>query len=171
MKHILLALPVMLASAPLMAQTPTPAQRPAPAAITIAPASPAMMQQTGMFLKETARAAAQKAMNPAIRAFAMAEVAEQDSVSDAMAKAGHTASVEMTPMQTQMLQSLQAESGVAFDTMFLQSQMMGHAEALRGFMAMQQTSSTPADQVLAILGAGHVREHLAVLQNMMRPNP
>jgi putative membrane protein len=69
-----------------------------------------------------------------------------------------------------MMQSLQqAKAGADFDRMYIQGQIQGHQELLQIQERYLQANSRNREHVnVAKLARGHIKEHLAMLQDIQK---
>jgi putative membrane protein len=153
------------------------------------------MQQTlqlGMVALESSRIAMNKVRSEDLKRFANFEVQEQTTLSEvlhsmmepaATAATGSTGS-QSTPSNTNtnmpmqmdastrdMMQKMQnQQAGAEFDKMYLQAQLEGHRDLLQ--VQEQYLQSNPQNREhtnVAKMARGHIREHIAMLEEMQKP--
>lgn len=147
------------------------------------------MQETmklGTVALETSRIAQQKAQNAELKGFAVFEVQEQEGLAEVLrsmmdpgATAATTAPSGQSPMSgtampmdaqgRDMVEKLNQASGAEFDRMYLQGQIQGHRDLLQA--QERYISSRPQNREhlnVAKLARGHIREHVAVLDNLQQ---
>jgi putative membrane protein len=148
------------------------------------------MQQTlqlGMVALESSRIAMNKVRSEDLKRFANFEVQEQTTLSEvlhsmmepaATAATGSTGS-QSTPSNTNMqmdasardmMQKMQnQQAGSEFDRMYLQAQLQGHRDLLQ--VQEQYLQSNPQNREhtnVAKMARGHIREHIAMLEEMQK---
>jgi putative membrane protein len=151
------------------------------------------MQQTlqlGMVALESSRLAMNKVRSDDLKRFANFEVQEQTTLSEvlhsmmepaATAATGSTgsqsnpSSMNMPPMQMDasardMMQKMQSQqAGVEFDKMYLQAQLQGHRDLLQVQERYLQSNPQNREHTnVAKMARGHIREHLAMLEEMQK---
>ena len=151
------------------------------------------MQQTlqlGLVALESSRIAMNKVRSEDLKRFANFEVQEQTTLSEvlhsmmepaATAATGSTgsqsnpSSMNMPPMQMDasardMIQKMQnQQAGAEFDKMYLQAQLQGHRDLLQ--VQERYLQSTPQNREhtnVAKMARGHIREHIAMLEEMQK---
>jgi putative membrane protein len=150
------------------------------------------MQQTlqlGMVALESSRIAMNKVRSEDLKRFANFEVQEQTTLSEvlhsmmepaATVATGSTGS-QSTPSNTNMPMQMDAsardmmqkmqnqQAGAEFDKMYLQDQLQGHRDLLR--VQEQYLQSNPRNREhtnVAKMARGHIREHIAMLEEMQK---
>lgn len=150
------------------------------------------MQQTlqlGIVALESSRIAMNKVRSEDLKRFANFEVQEQTTLSEvlhsmmeraATAATGSTGS-QSTPSNTSMSMQMDAsirdmmqkmqnqQSGAEFDKMYLQAQLGGHRDLLQ--VQEQYLQSNPQNREhtnVAKMAGGHIREHIALLEEMQK---
>ena len=150
------------------------------------------MQQTlqlGMVALESSRVAMNKVRSEDLKRFANFEVQEQTTLSEvlhsmmepaATAATGSTGS-QSTPSNTNMPMQMDAsardmmqkmqnqQAGAEFDKMYLQAQLQGHRDLLQ--VQEQYLQSNPQNREhtnVAKMARGHIREHIAMLEEMQK---
>jgi len=151
------------------------------------------MQQTlqlGMVALESSRIAMNKVRSEDLKRFANFEVQEQTTLSEvlhsmmepaATAATGSTgsqsnpSSMNMPPMQMDasardMMQKMQnQQAGAEFDTMYLQAQLQGHRDLLQVQERYLQSNPQNREHTnVAKMARGHIREHIAMLEEMQK---
>jgi putative membrane protein len=150
------------------------------------------MQQTmqlGMVALESSRIAMNKARNEDLKRFANFEVQEQTTLSEvlrsmmepaATAATGSTASgqssatampaMQMDANARDMMQKMQnQQAGAEFDKMYLEAQLQDHRDLLQ--VQERYLQSNPQDREhmnVAKMARGHIREHIALLEEMQK---
>jgi putative membrane protein len=137
----------------------------------------------GMVALQTSEIALQKAQNPNVKQFAQFERDEQTTLAEvlrswqepaATASTGASpASATSTPAipadKANMMQALQqARPGAEFDRMYIQGQIQGHQELLQIQERYLQGSRNREHGNVAKLARGHIKEHLAMLQDLQK---
>ena len=151
------------------------------------------MQQTlqlGMVALESSRIAMNKVRSEDLKRFANFEVQEQTTLSEvlhsmmepaATAATGSTgsqsnpSSMNMPPMQMDasardMMQKMQnQQAGAEFDKMYLQAQLQGHRDLLQVQERYLQSNPQNREHTnVAKMARGHIREHIAMLEEMQK---
>jgi putative membrane protein len=151
------------------------------------------MQQTlqlGLVALESSRIAMNKVRSEDLKRFANFEVQEQTTLSEvlhsmmepaATAATGSTgsqsnpSSMNMPPMQMDasardMMQKMQnQQAGVEFDKMYLQAQLQGHRDLLQVQERYLQSNPQNREHTnVAKMARGHIREHIAMLEEMQK---
>lgn len=145
------------------------------------------MQQTmqlGMVAMETSRIAMNKARNEDLKRFANFEVQEQTTLAEvlrsmmdpsATAATGQSGasmqgSMQMDAGARDMMQKLESQqSGAEFDRTYLQAQLQGHRDLLQVQERYLQTNSQNREHMnVAKMARGHIREHIAMLEEMQK---
>jgi putative membrane protein len=159
-RYLLLATPLALAvSAPAMAQVMTPREY-----VAAAGASDLFERQSSAVVLETTT-------DPKVREFAMMmQTAHSQSTADvkAAAKASKLkpAAPMLTPLQTEMIAQLKAETGTARDAAYLAQQKAAHGKALSVQQAYAQAGTAPALKAAAGKIVPVVRHHIGMLMQM-----
>jgi putative membrane protein len=151
------------------------------------------MQQTlqlGLVALESSRIAMNKVRSEDLKRFANFEVQEQTTLSEvlhsmmepaATAATGSTgsqsnpSSMNMPPMQMDasardMMQKMQnQQAGVEFDKIYLQAQLQGHRDLLQVQERYLQSNPQNREHTnVAKMARGHIREHIAMLEEMQK---
>jgi putative membrane protein len=151
------------------------------------------MQQTlqlGMVALESSRIAMNKVRSEDLKRFANFEVQEQTTLSEvlhsmmepaATAATGSTgsqsnpSSMNTPPMQMDasardMMQKMQnQQAGAEFDKMYLQAQLQGHRDLLQVQERYLQSNPQSREHTnVAKMARGHIREHIAMLEEMQK---
>jgi putative membrane protein len=149
------------------------------------------MQQTmqmGMVAMETSRIAMTKARNEDLKRFAGFEVQEQTILSEvlrsmmepaATSSAGSSGGQSAAPMPgsmpmdagaRDMMQKMQSQQpGAEFDRAYLEAQLQGHRDLLQVQERYLQSNSRNREHMnVAKLAREHIREHIAMLENMQK---
>jgi putative membrane protein len=152
------------------------------------------LQQTlasGTVSLQTSEIALQKAQNPKVKQFAQFERDEQTTVSEvlrAIQEPGATASggasaaasgsgaraaataPEIPADKAKMMEELQqAKAGAEFDRLYIQGQLQGHQELFQIQERYLQANSRNREHTnVAKLARGHIKEHIAVLQELQK---
>jgi putative membrane protein len=151
------------------------------------------MQQTmqlGMVALESSRVAMNKVRNEDLKRFANFEVQEQTTLSEvlqsmmepaataATGSAGNQpvqSNMNMPPMQMDasardMMQKMQnQQAGAEFDKMYLQAQLQGHRDLLQVQERYLQSNPQNREHMnVAKMARGHIREHIAMLEEMQK---
>lgn len=150
------------------------------------------MQQTmqlGMVAMETSRIAMNKARNDDLKKFANFEVQEQTTLSEVLrsmmepaataATGGATSQQHQAAMQgnmqmdaqsRDMIQKLQSQqAGAEFDKAYLEGQIKGHRDLLQVQERYLQSNPQNREHMnVAKMARGHIREHIAMLENMQK---
>ena len=138
---------------------------------------------TGTVALQTSEIALQKAQNPRVKEFAGFERDEQTTIAEVLrsvqepaatassgtARAAATAP-EIPPDKAGMMQSLQqAQAGAEFDRLYIQGQLQGHQELLQIQERYIQSNSRNREVTnVAKLARGHIKEHVARLQDIQK---
>lgn len=131
-----------------------------------APAAPDADMQAillgGNFSLLSSRAAADKATDPAVKAFATLEVAEQQAVARAF---GAAPSDQVTPEHAALLEQMMAmEAGAEFDQQYLAAQIKGHEELRVLHAAYAGNGANPMARGASIVGVPAIDSHLSMLR-------
>ncbi len=144
--------------------------------------------QLGMVAMETSRVAMNKVRNEDLKRFANFEVQEQTTLSEvlrsmmepaATAATGQSggsstmnmpSTVQMDAGARDMIQKMQnQQAGPAFDKAYLEGQLQGHRELLQVQERYLQSNSQNREHMnVAKMARGHIREHIAVLEDMQK---
>jgi putative membrane protein len=138
--------------------------------------------QLGMVALETSRVAMQKVRNEDLKKFANFEVQEQTTLSEVlrsmMEPSGTAATasqqgqmnMQMDASARDMVQKLQnMQAGAEFDRAYLQGQIEGHRNLLQVQEQYLQSNSRNREHVnVAKMARGHIREHIAMLEDMQK---
>jgi putative membrane protein len=151
---------------------------------------------TGTVALQTSEIALQKAQNPKVKQFAQFERDEQTTVAEVLRSlqdpaatasagaAGASASAaassggprtaatapEIPADKAKMMEELQqAKAGAEFDRLYIQGQLQGHQELLQVQERFLQSNSRNRESVnIAKLARGHIKEHIAMLQDIQK---
>ncbi len=146
------------------------------------------MQQTmqlGMVALESSRIAMNKVRNDDLKQFANFEVQEQTTLSEvlrSMMDPGATAAtgsassqsgqsaMQMDASARDMMQKMQnQQAGAEFDKMYLEAQLQGHRDLLQVQERYLQSNPQNREHVnVAKMARGHIREHIAMLEEMQK---
>jgi putative membrane protein len=149
------------------------------------------MQQTmqlGMVALEASRMAMNKIRNDDLKRFADFEVQEQTTLSEvlrsmmdpgataatgsASSQAGQSAmpAMQMDPSARDMMQKMQnQQAGPEFDKMYLEAQLQGHRDLLQVQERYLQSNPQNREHMnIAKMARGHIREHIAMLEDMQK---
>jgi putative membrane protein len=146
------------------------------------------MQQTmqlGMVALESSRIAMNKVRNDDLKQFANFEVQEQTTLSEvlrsmmdpsATAATGSASSqsgqpaMQMDASARDMMQKMQnQQAGAEFDKMYLEAQLQGHRDLLQVQERYLQSNPQNREHMnVAKMARGHIREHIAMLEEMQK---
>jgi putative membrane protein len=148
------------------------------------------MQQTmqlGMVALESSRIAMNKVRNEDLKRFANFEVQEQTTLSEvlrsmmdpgataATGSAGNQAgqsgmAMQMDASTRDMMQKMQnQQAGAEFDKMYLEAQLQGHRDLLQVQERYLQSNPQNREHMnVAKMARGHIREHIAMLEEMQK---
>jgi putative membrane protein len=149
------------------------------------------MQQTmqlGMVALESSRIAMNKVRNDDLKRFANFEVQEQTTLSEVLrsmmdpgataatgSASGQSGQSTMPPMQMDasardMMQKMQnQQAGAEFDKMYLEAQLQGHRDLLQVQERYLQSNPQNREHMnVAKMARGHIREHIAMLEEMQK---
>jgi putative membrane protein len=148
------------------------------------------MQQTmqlGMVALESSRIAMNKVRNDDLKQFANFEVQEQTTLSEvlrSMMDPGATAAtgsasnqssqsgmaMQMDASARDMMQKMQnQQAGAEFDKMYLEAQLQGHRDLLQVQERYLQSNPQNREHMnVAKMARGHIREHIAMLEEMQK---
>ncbi|MEE1657774.1 DUF4142 domain-containing protein [Microvirga sp. CF3062] len=146
------------------------------------------MQQTmqlGMVALESSRIAMNKVRNDDLKRFANFEVQEQTTLSEvlrSMMDPGATAAtgsasnqsgqsaMQMDAGARDMMQKMQSQqAGAEFDKMYLEAQLQGHRDLLQVQERYLQSNPQNREHMnVAKMVRGHIREHIAMLEEMQK---
>jgi putative membrane protein len=171
-RNAIMALSGVLASSALIAipRGPVFAQNSAESgqAIRITPIQyRARTLQVGTFSKQTSQLAAAQAVHPRVRQFAVFETDEQTAMAQVLTDVNDPPPVPLDAQHAALLQQLQLLSGKAFDTAYVQEQIVGHQQLLN----IQQTFLNGTltgnnDEHIAVLARVVIQMHLTMLQDL-----
>jgi putative membrane protein len=135
------------------------------------------LQQTmtaGSVALQSSELALQKAEDEDVKQFATFEVDEQKGLAEVlrsmMDPAGTASATPAQPDQKHaaMMQRLQQARGEMFDREYVQAQLQGHQELLQLQESFIRSGSNNREATnVAKLAAGRIREHVAVLENLL----
>ena len=152
---------------------------------------------TGTVALQTSEIALQKAQNPRVKQFAQFERDEQTTIAEVLrsiqepvatatagtagaaasasaAASGSARAVATAPDipadKAKMMGELQqAKAGAEFDRLYIQGQLQGHQELLQVQERYLQAGGRNREQAnIAKLARGHIREHIAMLQEIQK---
>jgi putative membrane protein len=151
---------------------------------------------TGTVALQTSEIALQKAQNPRVKQFAQFERDEQTTIAEVLRSlqepnatasagtAGAAASAaassgdaraaatapEIPADKAKMMEELQqAKAGAEFDRLYIQGQVQGHQELLQIQERYLQANTRNREQTnIAKLARGHIKEHIAMLQEIQK---
>jgi len=149
------------------------------------------MQQTmqlGMVAMESSRMAMNKIRNDDLKRFANFEVQEQTTLSEvlrSMMDPGATAAtgsastqsgqsampaMQMDASDRDVMQKMQnQQAGAEFDKMYLEAQLQGHRDLLQVQERYLQSNPQNREHMnVAKMARGHIREHIAMLEEMQK---
>lgn len=149
------------------------------------------MQQTmqlGMVALESSRMAMNKLRNDDLKRFANFEVQEQTTLSEvlrsmmdpgataatgsASSQSGQSAmpAMQMDASARDMMQKMQnQQAGPEFDKMYLEAQLQGHRDLLQVQERYLQSNPQNREHMnVAKMARGHIREHIAMLEEMQK---
>ena len=144
------------------------------------------MQQTlaaGTVALQTSEIALQKAQNPKVKEFAQFERDEQTTIAEVLrsmqepaatasggAARGAASAPKLPADKAKMMEQLQqAKAGAEFDRMYVQGQLQGHQELLQIQERYIQSNSRNREHTnTAKLARGHIKEHIARLQDLQK---
>ncbi|MDQ1900520.1 DUF4142 domain-containing protein [Paracoccus sp. WLY502] len=116
----------------------------------------------GNFSLLSSRLAAEKATDPAVKAFAALEVAEQEAVARAF---GAAPSDQVAPEHATMLEQMNAmEAGAEFDRQYLTAQMQGHEQLRALHAAYAENGENPMARGASIVGVPAIDSHMSMLR-------
>ena len=146
------------------------------------------MQQTmqlGMVALESSRIAMNKVRNDDLKQFANFEIQEQTTLSEvlrsmmdpsataatgsASSQSGQSA-MQMDASTRDMMQKMQnQQAGAEFDKMYLEAQLQGHRDLLQVQERYLQSNPQNREHMnVAKMARGHIREHIAMLEEMQK---
>jgi putative membrane protein len=149
------------------------------------------MQQTmqlGLVALESSRIAMNKVRNDDLKRFANFEVQEQTTLSEvlrsmmdpgataatgsASSQSGQSAmpAMQMDASARDMMQKMQnQQAGAEFDKMYLEAQLQGHRDLLQVQERYLQSNPQNREHMnVAKMARGHIREHIAMLEEMQK---
>ena len=116
----------------------------------------------GNFSLLSSRVAADKATDPAVKAFAMLEVSEQEAVARAFSAAP---SDQVAPDHAAMLEQMGAmPAGAEFDQQYLAAQMQGHEQLRALHAAYAENGANPMARGASIVGVPAIDSHMSMLR-------
>jgi putative membrane protein len=141
--------------------------------------------QLGMVALESSRMAMNKIRNDDLKRFANFEVQEQTTLSEvlrSMMDPGATAAtgsassqsgqppMQMDASARDMMQKMQSQQASAeFDKMYLEAQLQGHRDLLQVQERYLQSNPQNREHMnVAKMARGHIREHIAMLEEMQK---
>ena len=121
---------------------------------------------------ETSRAAVSKVSDAALKRFAEFEVAEQETVGKvvkAASKMSETTAPKLSAAATAMIEKMKGmPAGKEFEDAYFKGQVDGHTKLLEIQNTYLAAGRDVTHRSIAMLAAGHIKEHLANLQAMRR---
>ncbi|WP_347138404.1 DUF4142 domain-containing protein [Paracoccus sp. SSK6] len=116
----------------------------------------------GNFALLTSRLAADRAADPAVKAFSALEISEQQAVAQAF---GAAPSEQLTPEHAAMLEELTAlPAGPEFDMKYLDGQLTGHEQLRALHASYAKGGSDPRAQGASIVAVPAIDSHLSMLR-------
>ena len=116
----------------------------------------------GNFSLLSSRVAVDKATDPAVKAFAMLEVSEQEAVARAF---GAAPSDQVAPDHAAMLEQRGAmPAGADFDQQYLAAQMQGHEQLRALHAAYAENGANPMARGASIVGVPAIDSHMSMLR-------
>ena len=126
--------------------------------------------EAGMVSLEGSKAALTKVTDPALKRFAEFEVAEQETVGKvvkAASKMSETTEPKLSNDAKAMIDKIKAmPAGKEFEDAYFKGQVDGHTTLLEIQNTYLGAGKDPTHRAIAMLAAGHIKEHLANLQAM-----
>jgi putative membrane protein len=121
----------------------------------------------------SAQLGTRSAADEGVKLFAQLELEEQMAFAEARRLAGLSAPAPnmLTAQQQQSLGALRAQSGAAFDRMFVSVQTEGHQELLRLNRGTAERPPGREEAMLATVAIPAIRSHLTMLAGMQRALP
>lgn len=117
---------------------------------------------------DMSKLALEKAQNPAVKRFAEAEIAEQETLATVLASLSEGRNSVAPQIQPKIDQRLELDRlrqlGGGFDQAYVNHQLGGHRELLTLQERYLGKAQEPAFKAVAMLARGHIREHLATLE-------
>lgn len=117
---------------------------------------------------EMSRLALDKTQRPAVRRFAEAEIAEQETLAEVLTlltEARNTIAPQTQPKMQQRLDlDRMRDLSRGFDQAYVHHQIDGHRELLTLQERYLAKAQEPVFKAVALLARGHIREHLATLE-------
>jgi putative membrane protein len=121
--------------------------------------------QLGTLALETSRIAQQKATNRYVKMFADSEVTEQTTIAEVIKSMNPAAAPALTTQQQTILTGLRnAESGAAFDRMYIKAQLDGHRQLLKAQEDYLNGGDVLAHINAAKLARGQISDHIKALE-------
>jgi putative membrane protein len=123
----------------------------------------------GTLAKQASELALQRSQFPQVRQFAQFEIAEQTVLAQVLTDVANPPPVTLDAQHAAVLQTLQAQTGPAFDRAYVLSQIQGHQELLQvqqGYL--DNTARTTDRQHIAALARMTIQQHLAMLADLQR---
>lgn len=128
--------------------------------------------EAGTVALETSKAALAKASDAALKRFAEFEVTEQETVAKvvkAASKMSESAPAKLNAQATTTIDKMKSmPAGKEFDDAYFKVQVEGHTKLLEIQNAYLGAGKDVTHRSIAMLAAGHIKEHLANLQAMRR---
>ena len=129
-----------------------------------------MAAASDLFEIQSGRMAAERAQNPAVRAYGQMLVDHHQrttaQLSAAAMASGTMPTPDLMPMQAQMMAELRTASGANFDRVFVRQQVQAHEMALALHTNYAARGDTPALRAVASAAAPVVRQHLDQARGM-----
>jgi putative membrane protein len=124
--------------------------------------------EAGTVSLEASKDALSKVSDPALKRFAEFEVAEQETVAKvvkAASKMSETAEPKLSDGAKAMIAKIKAmPAGKEFEEAYFKGQVEGHTKLLEIQNAYLASGKDVTHRSVAMLAAGHIKEHLANLQ-------
>jgi putative membrane protein len=128
--------------------------------------------EAGMVSLEGSKAALTKVTDPALKRFAEFEVAEQETVGKvvkAASKMSETTEPKLSDDAKAMIEKIKAmPAGKEFEEAYFKGQVEGHTKLLEIQTTYLGAGKDVTHRAIAMLAAGHIKEHLANLQAMRK---
>ena len=121
----------------------------------------------GTLARQTSQLAEQRAVNPKVKQFAGFEIAEQTALAQVLTDTENPPPVPLDADHAAVLQTLQGQSGAAFDRAYILSQIQQH-QALRQVQQgyLENTNRSTDTQHIAVLARMSIQQHLVMLEEI-----
>jgi putative membrane protein len=123
----------------------------------------------GTLAKQTSQLAEQRAVNPKVKQFAGFEIAEQTALAQVLTDTENPPPVPLDADHAAVLQTLQSQTGAAFDRAYILSQIQQHQALLQlqqGYL--ENTNRSTDTQHIAVLARMSIQQHLVMLQEIQQ---